>query len=380
MWRTRLTSILTASVFALALGGCLRIDWNDLWRLPEWAKWSSTTPPPEQAAPAPAQPIAVANALAPAPSPPPAPSAQQSAQPSEPVMPKAEGMAAHPTSPAATTAMATAAGPAVPAPPAVPASPYAVQHGMPWPLGYALRKVALSPDNAATVLRDRGLRGDGYAIAALAYVHDRGLGSESHPAIAAMWLGVLKEHANAGNASAQTALGIAYRYGYVQPRDLVEARRWLAKAEAQKDPMASVELGLMARDGVGEAANAEKAATLFKRAAERGSAPGTVELARAIELGQAATANPARAARLYDWAGRQGYGAGDYRLALLHREGKGVRQDLVEALARFTVAERTATEAPIHEAAAKAVADLRGALSPAQLAEAETRAEILLPR
>ena len=377
MWRTRLTSILTASVFALALGGCLRIDWNDLWRLPEWAKWSSTTPPPEQAAPAPAQSIAAANALAPAPSPPPAPSSQPSAQPSEPVMPKAEGMAAHPMSTAATTAMATAPGPAVPA---VPASPYAVQHGMPWPLGYALRKVALSPDNAATVLRDRGLRGDGYAIAALAYAHDRGLGSESHPAIAAMWLGVLKEHANAGNASAQTALGIAYRYGYVQPRDLAEARRWLAKAEAQKDPMASVELGLMARDGVGEAANAEKAASLFKRAAERGSAPGTVELARAIELGQAATANPARAARLYDWAGRQGYGTGDYRLALLHREGKGVRQDLVEALARFTVAERTATEAPIHEAAAKAVADLRGALSPAQLAEAETRAEILLPR
>jgi TPR repeat protein len=262
----------------------------------------------------------------------------------------------------------------------IPASPLAIQQRLPWPLGFALRRVSLDEENAGTVLRDRGLRGDGYAIAALAFAHDRGMGSEAHPAIAAMWLGVLKEHAAAGNVSAQTALGVTYRYGYAQPRDLVEARRWFVKADEQKDPMASVELGMMARDGVGEPASAEKAAAFFKKAAERGSAPGTVELARAIELGQAATANPARAARLYDWAGRQGYGAGDFRLALLHREGKGVRQDLIEALARFSVAEKTATEAMIHDAAAKAVADLRGALSPAQLAEAETRAERLLPR
>lgn len=338
---------------ALLLGGCMKLDFENPWRLPSWGNSTTSTTERAQSAKSETAPMAKPELAMP-----------PAAMPFSPPAPMPVGT----VMPAPATGQ-TAKSPAL-----------AVQQRLPWPLGYELRKTALAEDSAVATLRDAGLKGHGYAIAALAVVHERGIGTEANAALADMWLRLLREHALAGNVSAQSALGVVHRYGHGAPRDLAQARLWLGRADDKNDPIAAVELGLMARDGVGEPANSTKAAIWFKKAAERGSPAGAVELARAIETGQSATANPARAALLYDWAGRLGHGAGDFRLGALHREGKGVKQDLVEALARFAVAEKSATESAIHDGAAKAVADLRSALSPAQIAEAETRAEILMPR
>ena len=344
---------------ALSLGGCgLTIDWND-WSLDSLWRGFKTK---EQAA-------AAARPPEPPAPPPPLPTL---AQPPRPAAAQSQF--------AAMPAAATMAKPADLKDTEAPMSSLPLQPRLPWPFGYAFRKMALDERNAAIVLRDAALRGDGFAIGALALVHEKGIGVEANSAVGHLWLGLLKEHAAAGNLSAQTALGVMHRYGFATPRDLVQAKQWLTRAGEKNEPIALVELGLMQRDGIGDGPSAEKAAQWFKRAAEVGSPAGAVELARAIEEGKGATANPARAAKLYDWAGRQGYGPGDFRLAILHRDGKGVKLDPVEALARFMIAERMSTDPSIQEGAAKGVADLRAMLNPGQLAEAETRAERLAPR
>lgn len=351
MIRNGLPALAWIVVLPLALGGCgLTIDWND-WTLNSLWRGFKTKEQVEASKPPP-----------PPPPPPPLPT-----------------LAAPPTQLAAAPAVAPMAAPTATKEKEAeaPKAAQALQPRLPWPFGYALRRKALDETNGAAALREAALKGDGYAIAGLALIHERGIGIEANSAVAELWLKLLKDHATAGNVSAQAALGTLQRYGYVAPRDLTQARHWLGRAADKNEPVAIVEIGLMQRDGISDPPNHNQAAQTFKRAAELGSPAGAVELARAIEEGQGATANPLRAARLYDWAGRQGHGAGDFRLGLLHRDGKGVKLDPVEALARFMVAEKSATDAQIQEGAAKAVADLRALLNPGQLAEAETRAERL---
>ena len=91
------------------------------------------------------------------------------------------------------------------------------------------------------------------------------------PAQAARGLALCKQVADAGDADAQAKVGDFYLRGSGPVKaDHAEARRWYAKAAAQKQPAAARQLGEMYAKGDGGKRDAKKAIELWKVADEAG--------------------------------------------------------------------------------------------------------------
>jgi len=112
--------------------------------------------------------------------------------------------------------------------------------------------------------------------------------------------------AEAGDVSAQYAVGNAYHLGLGLPKSLPLAMRWYLKAAAHGHVDAQVNLGIVFINDLGEAGgsrNPAQARYWFKRAAELGDAPSMAYLARIYLEGDGVPPNPARAC---DWLQRAG--------------------------------------------------------------------------
>lgn len=151
-------------------------------------------------------------------------------------------------------------------------------------------------DRAAAIawFRKAAARGHTFAYNNLgALLNDAGRHQEA--------LELFRTSAEAGDSYGFNNMGLIHERGLGVPRDLRQAVGWYEKAAAAGQPNASVNLGLLYRDGRGESLppDPQRAAFWFADAARRGQAWGHVHLAAlhaAGALGE--TPDPVLAARL----------------------------------------------------------------------------------
>jgi len=197
----------------------------------------------------------------------------------------------------------------------------------------ALACAAKAADGNITIedLTLRAENGDRTAMHALAESYYAGSnGANQDFAKAANWYLRL---AKAGDARAQTSLGLMYARGYGVTKNLAEARRWWNFAAIQNDPGAQFNLGLSFATGQGAATDYERAAHWYREAARRGHVQA------------------------------------QHNLGMFYHEGKGVAKDprLAYYWIRVAALQGDAT-------AADALAGLSAGLSSAQIADAESQA------
>lgn len=207
-----------------------------------------------------------------------------------------------------------------------------------WRARLAILLLALScavkaADSNITIedLTQRAENGDRRAMHALAENYYTGRnGAEQDFSKAADWYLRL---AKAGDARAQTSLGLMYARGYGVAKNLAEAQRWWNFAAIQNDPGAQFNLALSHATGQGTALDFE------------------------------------RAARWYREAARRGHVQAQHNLGMLYHEGKGVPKDTQQAYYWVRIAALQGDAV-----AADALAGLSSSMSSAQIAEAESQA------
>ena len=106
--------------------------------------------------------------------------------------------------------------------------------------------------------------------------------------------------ANAGDAQAQTALGVAYADGIVVSQDYAKAASWFQKAADQGAAQAQDRLGKLYESGSGVQQDDGKAALLYRRAAEQNLASAQLHLGLLYQHGVGVPENPALAAGWYN--------------------------------------------------------------------------------
>ena len=110
-------------------------------------------------------------------------------------------------------------------------------------------------------------------------------------------LGLCREAAEQGYASAQTNLGWLYYNGYGVPKDYAQAVKWYGLAAEQSDATAQYNLGLMYDNGRGVSEDDDEAAKWYRLAADQGDADAK---ARLEEL----TAGQTKENLMKSWTGR----------------------------------------------------------------------------
>jgi len=139
--------------------------------------------------------------------------------------------------------------------------------------------------------------------------------------------------AKAGDARAQTSIGLMYARGYGVNKNMAEAHRWWNFAAIQNDPGAQYNLGLTYITGEGVTVDYERAARWFREASRRGHVQA------------------------------------QHNLGMMYHEGKGVPKDARQAYYWVRVAALQGDEV-----AAEAMPKLREGMTAAQISDAESQA------
>lgn len=184
-------------------------------------------------------------------------------------------------------------------------------------------------------------------------------------------IGPLLRRAEAGDATAQLMLGLAYNHGYGVQQDYVEAARWCREAAEQGLAEGQYEYGLMLFDGNGVPQDNAEAFKWFNRAAGQGSLGGQTYLGVMYVNGLGVPQNAGEGARYLFQAARQGSPMAQANLGALYANGVGVAQDNGEALTWLLVA-----EAGGFDGIQPMIAQLRGQMTEAEAAEIQQKAEI----
>jgi len=170
--------------------------------------------------------------------------------------------------------------------------------------------------------------GDANAQTALGLLYDEGRGVPKDPSAAVAWY---QKAAETGNPQAQLNLGLHYERAEGVGQDYGFAIRWYRKAAEQGYAPAEVALGTMYYRGLGLPEDKSKANVWFKRAAEQGNASAQQNLANALYFGQGAEIDYAEAFKLYQKAAAQGYADSQFNLGVMYDKGQGVPKDLGKA-------------------------------------------------
>ncbi|MAG98084.1 MAG: hypothetical protein CMM08_15505 [Rhodospirillaceae bacterium] len=141
--------------------------------------------------------------------------------------------------------------------------------------------------------------------------------------------------ARAGDARAQTNLGVLYALGRGVKLDAKVAVSWYRKAAAQNYPKGQYNLGLAYRSGRGTGKDEAKAVTLFRQAAEQGLASAQYMLGLSLLGGRGVARDPARALKYYRRAALSGYARAQYALGRLHAQGTAVPKDAAKAVSWY---------------------------------------------
>ena len=148
----------------------------------------------------------------------------------------------------------------------------------------------------------------------------------------------LAQLANAGNANAETMLGLKYLEGDSVTQNDTEAAKWLSKAAAQGEAIAEYRLGTLYERGRGVPSDAAKAAHWYQQAATHGNRKAMHNLAVAFAEGAGVQKNYSEAARWFSKAASLGLADSQFNLAVLYERGLGVPQSLVDAYKWYAIA------------------------------------------
>ncbi|MGH6924597.1 MAG: tetratricopeptide repeat protein [Propylenella sp.] len=146
------------------------------------------------------------------------------------------------------------------------------------------------------------------------------------------------ERAEAGDAVAQTLLGVLLSRGLGVKQDLAAAADWFRLAGKGGDAEALYALGQFYVDGRGVEKDTTEAAKLFRQAADNGHAGAARELGYLLLAGNGAEQNAMLAAAYFSRAARLGDMDAQYTLAGLFVEGVGVVGDESQAARWFAEA------------------------------------------
>ena len=133
--------------------------------------------------------------------------------------------------------------------------------------------------------------------------------------------------AHAGNATAQTQMGIASEKGISVPKDDSEAARWYRLAADQGDAAAQYFLGDMHLRGRGVPQDSAEAVRLFRISAHQGDAFAQYALGVMYANGHGVPQDEAEAVGWYRLAAEQGHIDAQSKLGVMYLEGRGVQQD-----------------------------------------------------
>ena len=142
----------------------------------------------------------------------------------------------------------------------------------------------------------------------------------------------LRGKAEAGDARAQRALGLALHVGCGVAKDFIEAVSWYERS-ATSDPVAKVMLGMCHESGQGVDEDPKLAAALYREAAEQENAKAQYYLARCYGSGIGVAQDPVQAVHWLRLAAEQGESSAQVQLAWRLQVGEGVAKDEAAAAA-----------------------------------------------
>ncbi len=182
--------------------------------------------------------------------------------------------------------------------------------------------------------------------------------------------------ANAGNVTAQAALGFDYLDGGngVTVNE-AEAARWLERAANKGSAISAYRLGTLYERGHGVPTDAAKAMQWYTVAAKQGNRKAMHNLAVAFAEGTGVPKNLIFASQWFTRAAELGLSDSQFNLAVLYERGMGVPQSLTEAFKWYSIA------AAQGDAESKARVDaLATQLTPADKVAAQHAAESFQPK
>jgi TPR repeat protein len=137
--------------------------------------------------------------------------------------------------------------------------------------------------------------------------------------------------AQAGDAPAQTALGMAYENGKGATQDFDQAAVWLTKAAAQKDAQAENELGNLYLNGKGVPQSDTQAVDWYRKAAGQDNGDAEYNLGYLYDNGHCVKQDDAKAADWYRKAATHNNAIAQATLGYDYLQGNGVSQDYAQA-------------------------------------------------
>ena len=175
-----------------------------------------------------------------------------------------------------------------------------------------------------------------------------------------------KVKAEAGDAEAQTNLGVMYDEGQGVEQSFKDAVKWYRKAADQGDADAQSNLGLMYYKGQGVEQDFKEAFKWYQKTADQGEAKAQSNLGVMYRDGLGVDQDFKEAVKWYQKASDQGDAKAQNNLGSVYYSGEGVEKDLVIAYAWFTIAAAKGNELAINNKA-----DQADVMTPEQITETE---------
>jgi TPR repeat protein len=182
------------------------------------------------------------------------------------------------------------------------------------------------------LLMRRAEAGDASAQNALGLRYSEGNGVAKDPAQAVTWW---RKAAEQGFASAQYSLGVVYIYGEGVPKDAAQAVAWWRKAAEKGNADAQFGLGVMYHEGEGVPKDAVQAVAWYRKAAEQGHVLAQRNLGLMYDRGKGVPKDAAQAVVWLRKAAEQGDAVAQNALGLAYDNGEGVPKDAVQAVLWF---------------------------------------------
>lgn len=148
-------------------------------------------------------------------------------------------------------------------------------------------------------------------------------------------LKLLIRKANAGDTSAQTALGKRYLEGKGVVKNTDQAKKWWLRAAARNNAQAMNNLGALYENGHGVSKDLTAAVSWYKKAALKGNPTAQNNLGILYETGQGVTRNYSESFYWYTKAAESGNADAQSNLASLYANGQGIKPDIAKALAWY---------------------------------------------
>ena len=171
-------------------------------------------------------------------------------------------------------------------------------------------------------------KGDQYAQLKLAYMLDKGLGTDPDPVNAQIWYTAAAEQ---GNPLGQYLLGQFYQVGQKGEPDYILAKKWYEKAASQSSK-ASVALGFI-YETVDD--NYPQALKFYEAASKQGDALGDYDLALMYQYGKGMPVDYSRAKILFSDAADKGLSEAMNQLGSINFYGLGQDRDDQQAFSWY---------------------------------------------